>query len=64
MEGEIEVNLINKTIEDLKRIDVSQQIIKLLADEIKIKQKETNKSNGTSTNELGNSPSNNSILIT
>ena len=40
MEGEIEVNLINNTIEDLKRIN--QQIIKLLADEAKVKQNRIN----------------------
>ena len=42
MEGEIEVNLINNTIEDLKRIDINQQIIKLLADEAKVKQNRIN----------------------
>ena len=42
MEGEIEVNLINNTIKDLKRIDINQQIIKLLADEAKVKQNRIN----------------------
>jgi len=36
MEGEIEANLIHNTIEDFKRIDVSQQIMELLMKQNKI----------------------------
>ena len=42
MEGEIEINLINNAVEDLKRIDINQQIIKLLANEAKVKQNRIN----------------------